>query len=272
MGDIEAHQREAGTGADGHAEPRTHIVSELGMAVRLVGDELHGSAPVVPEMYVPGTGFVRTSILATWADVLAGMLIGGLLAPRVPVTLELAVDLYGEPPACASLHGVGRIIKAGRSVAVASVDFTTDGGEPVAMGTASFMAAPDVTLTLPPLATTLAGRHAGGPLTAPFAERAGCERREPGVAVLARSDDALNASHTIQGGLIALAAEEAVLSRAPGTTLASLAMRYLRPARVGPLVATAAVHGDLARVDVRDAGSDGRLTVSATTRTFPPRG
>jgi len=105
-------------------------------------------------------------------------------------------------------------------------------------------------------------------LEQPFAERAGCVRQEPGVAVLARSDDGLNSSNTINGGLIALVVEEAVLSAAPRSTLASLAMRYVRPARVGPLIARAASNGEVARVDVHDSGSDGRLTVTSVTRTF----
>ena len=110
----------------------------------------------------------------------------------------------------------------------------------------------------------------GAGLSVPFAERAGCERREPGVAVLPHSNEALNASNTINGGLIALTAEEAVLSLAPGATLSSLALRYLQPARVGPVVATAAVRDGLGRVEVRDAGNDNRLCVTATSRLFAP--
>lgn len=250
---------------------RSHIVAELGMAIRRSGDELRGSAPIVAEMHVPGTDCVRTSILATWADLLAGLLAGTVIAPRVAVTLDLAVDLYTAPAGCARLHASGRVLKAGRSVVVAGVDFTTDDDEPIAMATASFMAAPDATLTMPALDDSLHINRGGGRLTAPFAARAGCERREPGVAALARSDDGLNATNTINGGLIALAVEEAALSLAPGATLSSLAMRYMRPARVGPVVATANANGDLARVHVRDAGADGRLAVAATTRVIPTR-
>jgi hypothetical protein len=99
----------------------------------------------------------------------------------------------------------------------------------------------------------------------PFAERAGCERRAPGVAALAYSDEVLNASNTINGGLIALTAEEAVLSLSPpGATLASLDLRYLQPARVG----TAEVRHGLGRVEVCDEGNENRLCVAATARTF----
>lgn len=248
-----------------HLDPATHIVTELGMAVRLAGDELRGAAPIVAEMYAPDTECVRTSILATWTDLIAGLLVGRVTAPRVPVTLELSIDLYGKPAECTRVHASGRVLKAGRSVVVTSVDFTAD-DEPVAMATASFMAAPDATFTMPGIDESLRHNSGGGRLTAPFAVRAGCERRAPGIAMLARSDDGLNSTNTINGGLIALAVEEAALSLAPGATVSSLAMRYLRPARVGPVIATAVNHGDLARVEVCDAGADDRLAVVATTR------
>ena len=45
------------------------------------------------------------------------------------------------------------------------------------------------------------------------------------MAVLPRSEDGLNSSNTVYGGLIALAVEEAVLSLADGQTLCSLALR-----------------------------------------------
>ena len=78
----------------------------------------------------------------------------------------------------------------------------------------------------------------------------------------------LNASNTINGGLIALAVEEALLSLSPGATLSSLALRYLQPARVGPVVAEAEVRQGLGQVEVRDAGNENRLCVVATSRTF----
>jgi acyl-coenzyme A thioesterase PaaI-like protein len=247
---------------------RRHIVGELGMTVAQVGDELHGTAAAVPEMHVPGTDVLRASVLAAWTDVVAGLLSGQVIGPRVPVTLDLSVDLYRAPAACRQVECVGRTVKAGRSVVVASVEISAD-GEPLATASASFMPSPDASLRLPASALTLNGKPADAlRLTKPFAERAGCRRTDPRVAVLERSDEGLNSSNTINGGLIALVVEEAALSASPGTTLASLAMRYLRPARVGPLVATATRHADVAQVDVRDAGSDDRLAVTARTRTF----
>jgi acyl-coenzyme A thioesterase PaaI-like protein len=88
------------------------------------------------------------------------------------------------------------------------------------------------------------------------------------VAELPRSDDGLNSSNTLNGGLIALVTEEAALSLSPGATLSSLSLRYLRPIRVGPAVASAQARSGLGQIEVRDAGNDNRLSVLATARYF----
>jgi acyl-coenzyme A thioesterase PaaI-like protein len=246
-----------------------HILQELGFVLARVGDEIHGSARIVPEMWVPGTTSLRTSILAMWTDLTAGHLAVDLLAPRVPVTLELDVHVYQELPGDGSIRAAARTVKAGRSIAVFAVEMTDGRGEPVAVGNASFMTAPDPRLLMPDIVAELdAAASRRGRLRMPLAERARCQRADGGVAVLSRSDDGMNASGTVNGGLIALAVEEAALSASPGATLASLAIRYLRPVRVGPAVASAEVRAGLGRVEVRDAGGDDRLAVVATTRTF----
>ena len=254
---------------DGTARAGRHVLTELGFATRRVGDELHGTASITPQMHVPGSSHLRTSILATWADNLAGLLAAYAIAPRVPVTLELDVHLYRPAPAAGLVRGVGRTVKAGRSVFVASVEFTAEHGDPVAIAAGSFMSAPDPAAKLP-ATLSVDAPPSQARLAVPLAERAGCERRSPGVAVLPRSEDGLNSSNTVNGGLIALAAEEAVLSLAPGDTLCSLGLRYLQAVRLGPLVATARLYDGLGQVELRDAGSDDRLSVMATARTFGP--
>ena len=246
-----------------------HVLLDLGWATTRSGDELHGSAPIVDEMHVPGTEHLRTSILATWADTLAGLLVVDAISPRVPVTLELDIHLFRPAPGSGVVHGVGRIVKSGRSVIVAGVDFTDDDGGPIGFGAASFMAAPDTSVVFTSPTSVDHPIAERSRLEVPFAERAGCERQSPGVAVLARSDQVFNASDTVNGGLIALTAEEGALSLSPGASLASLGLRYLQPVRIGPAVAEAEVSDGLGRIEVRDAGNDNRLCVLATSRTFP---
>ncbi|UGT67054.1 PaaI family thioesterase [Nocardia gipuzkoensis] len=247
-------------------EERGRILRELGFATRRVGEELHGRAEITPEMHVPGTTVLRTSVLATWADTVSGLLASLVMGPRVPVTLELDVGLYRPAPGTGEVRAVGRTVKVGRSVFVAEFEFSVE-AEPIAFGAASFMVAPDPDVQLPPqLSVELPATAERLPM--PLAERARCERVAPGTVVLPRSMQGLNASDTINGGLIALAAEEAVLSLAPGGTLSSLGLRYLLGARVGPVVAQARLHEGLGRVELRDSGNANRLTTLATARTF----
>ena len=246
-----------------------HIIAELGLRVDVAGDELHGTATVRPEMFVPGTSGLRLSVLATWSDHIAGLMAAHAIAPRVPVTLDLDVHLFADPVGWDTVQATARPLKVGKAIVVVGVDFRA-GGDAVATGTASFMAAPDVTLTMPSVTDSILLSQTPRPaLSVPFAERAGCERAEPGLAVLPMTDESKNSSKTLNGGLLALAIEEAALSAAPdGTVLSSLTMRYLRPVRVGPAVASADVRAGLGVVTVHDAGADDRLAVSATTRAF----
>ncbi|MEU6559656.1 hotdog domain-containing protein [Nocardia nova] len=245
---------------------RRHVLLELGFATRRVGDDIHGSATIVPELHVPGIPRLRTAILATWADTVCGLLASLVMHPRVPVTLELDVNLYRPAPAEGELTAVGTTVKVGRSVFVAEVEFAVD-GEPLGLAGASFMGAPDPELQLP-RRLSLDMPAGTRRLTTPLAERLGCVRVRPGTALLPRTDEVLNAAGTVNGGLIAVAAEEAALSLAPDDTLSFLGLRYLQPARVGPVTATATLRGGVGRIELRDTGSDDRLATLATARTF----
>jgi acyl-coenzyme A thioesterase PaaI-like protein len=254
----------------GSGRPR-HVLGELGFAIRRAGDELHGSADLTEHVLVPGAPHLRTSVLAIWADTLAGLLAALAVGPRVPVTLDLTVQLHAPAPGSGPVRAFGRTLRAGRTVIVAEVDFHAGGqAEPFAVATAAFMTAHDPALRLPDELSIDAPASAVR-LAAPLAERAACRRDEPGRVVLDRTEDGLNAAKTMNGGLLALAAEEAALSLAPpGSTLETLGLRYLQPARIGPAVAVATRRGGLGRVEVRDTGNGDRLCVLATTRERSP--
>lgn len=249
---------------------RTHVVSETGLAVWLDGDGLAGRAQVVPQLHVPGTDVLRASVLAAWADILTGLLAMSVLTAAVPVTLDLSLDVVAPLHGCPVIEARSWVVKAGRSVVALAVEFTVAGSrEPVAISSGTFMASPNPDFVLPPLTETVRPMAVpGGPLREPFADRAGCQRRGVASAVLPRRDDGLNATNTVNGALLALVAEEAVLTAAdPGAVLSSLRMRYVRPARTGPVVATAERFGSLYRVGVRDEGQANRLAVEVTART-----
>ena len=246
-----------------------HIMRELGFDVAPLDDGMHGSGRVTPEMWTPGTTVVRTSILAAWVDVVCGHAAIGLFDPGVPVTLDLDVHLHQPPVGCEHIEMDARVQKSGRSVSVLSVAIT-DRGASLGVAHATFMAAPNPSLRMPTIVRDegLLRPHAAT-LAVPYAERAGCERLAVGTASIPMRPDGLNAAGTLNGGLLALVVEEAVLSATPGTSLASLSMRFVRPVRVGPAIAQAEVRGGLGDVAVRDHGRDDQLAVIATTRTFP---
>lgn len=243
-----------------------HIMRDLGFSVGPVGDEMHGSARIVPEMWVPATRSLRMGILAAWVDMVAGHLAIDLFTPHVPVTLDLDVHLHVQATAPEEVRMVGRTQKAGRSVAVLSVDIFADGSA-IGFAHSTFMAAPNPSLTMPTIVRDegLLEPHPAR-LTMPFAERAGCRSRATGVVEIPMRLDGLNAAGTLNGGLLALAVEEAALSAGTGRPLTSMGMRFVSPVRVGPAVATAEVEDGLGSVVVCDEGRNGRLAVIATTR------
>jgi acyl-coenzyme A thioesterase PaaI-like protein len=245
-----------------------HIMRDLGFGVAPSGDEMHGSAQVVPEMWVPGTEALRTSILAAWADVVAGHVAIGLFDPGVPVTLDLDLHLYRPAVGLSEVRMAARTQKSGRSVSVISIELFGD-DDAIGFAHTTFMAAPNPSLRMPTIVRDEGLLRPHPPrLEVPFAERAGCERTADGTAMIPMRPDGLNASGTLNGGLLALAVEEAALSADPGATLASLSMRFAQPVRVGPAVALADVRNGLGNVVVRDQGRDDRLAVIATTHSF----
>lgn len=253
-----------------HAQPRpeTHPIRDLGFTMHADGDRLVGHAAVTPAILIPGTETVRISVLATWVDILAGLLTARNVQPRVPVTLDLDVDLYEQPTGLGEVRAVGQIVKAGDTATVGVVDLHDETGRRFGHGTATFMVTriPGFEFTNVEEIIGLMG-ESHPPTDVPFAEHAGCEVRAPGVTEMAFTPERANASGSLNGGLLALMVEEAALSARPGTPLGSMSLRYLRALRVGPAVATAVAHGAVTDVVVTDEGREDVLAVFATTRT-----
>jgi len=247
--------------------PRNSAIDELGLAMEAVGDELHGWADVRPTMWAPGTEMVRASVAMTWADSLLGLHALKALEPRLTVTLELDVHLFDDVAGIDRLHARSRLVKAGQAVIFTTLDFLADDGRLVGFGSGSFMAIPDPKWLSPPLEEILVRFGTPrGTLTEPLAGRVGCERTEPGTVVLPCTPAVYNASRAINGGMMAVAVEEAALSADPEARwIESMHMRYLRSIRVGPAVARADVHYGTGRVEVIDASTD-KVAAIATTR------
>lgn len=241
------------------------VIADLGLRCKTGGEVAYGWADIQPEVCLPGSGVVRTSVLATWADVLAGAVAGLAINPRIPLTLDLEVQLQGLAHAGDKIAVSATVIKAGRTVVVCESSFWDETtGAPIARSIASFIASPDPSHSFDGGFPDLAGME--GQLDQPLAERVGVKILAPGTAQMPRIPDALNATGAIQGGIVILAAEEAAMSLAAGPTVAySLNMRYLRPFMIGP--ARAEAEGDcvMSIVHLTDAGT-GKLGAVATIR------
>lgn len=249
-----------------------NFIPEMGFSLRRSADGLEGTCEVAPELCAPGTDQLRSSVLVLWADVICGLLTTAVVSPRLPATLELSLEMFAPAPLGSRVDMAGRVVKSGSAVTHAEVEVLVD-GVPAGLGAASFMLSPGVTVELPGLDELLEGFHGRLRAGKPYAERVDCERLTAGRARLPRTDQTMNASQTIHGGIVALAIEEAVLSAEPaGTVVSAMALRYVRPARVGPAIAIADRFGERWRVDVRDAGAEDRSCVHATVATTRPEG
>jgi acyl-coenzyme A thioesterase PaaI-like protein len=247
--------------------PRESAIDELGLAMEAVGDELHGWADVRPTMWAPGTDMLRTSVAMTWADALLGLHAMKALAPRLTVTLELDAHLFDDVAGVGRVRARSRLVKAGQQVIFTTLDFLADDDHLIGFGSGSFMAIPDPKWLAPPLDEVLTRFGAPrGSLTEPLVDRIGCERVAPGTVVLPCTPVVHNASRAINGGMLAVAVEEAALSADPSARwVESMHLRYLRSVRVGPAVARADVHYGMGRVEVHDASTD-KVAAIATTR------
>jgi acyl-coenzyme A thioesterase PaaI-like protein len=244
----------------------SHIVAEMGFTVAVDGPGAVGRAEIFPEVCVPGSATLRTSVLATWVDVVTGWLAVASMAPRIPLTLDLEVQVVEPVTAGDTILVEASVVKHGRSVFVTEARFRRQAAGLVAVGTASFIASPNPDHRFPPGFRTLPPRQDVIRMPEPLAERAGCRVVTPGTAEVPRQPRGLNSSGGIQGGLVALAAEEAAASLAETPAyLETLNLRYLRPFAVGPARAVAERHGDLSLVRLTDAGTD-KLGAAATAR------
>lgn len=255
-------------GQDG-AAPTSHIVTELGLHLTGGDGALHAHAEVSPHVCVPGTSTLRTSVLATWADVLAGTVAGDALNPRIPLTLDLEVQLRAQAHRGDRISAVASLLKVGRTVLVCETRFRDQAtGAPVALALVSFIASPNPLHVFPDGFPRTWGTP--GALIRPLAERVGARAVAAGTVEVPRRPDGLNASGAIQGGLVAFAAEEAASSLAAGPVVAeALNVRYLRPISTGPARAVAEGDSRFAAVHITDVGA-GKLSTVATVRLTAP--
>jgi acyl-coenzyme A thioesterase PaaI-like protein len=247
------------------------FTSELGLNIEVAGDTLIGRAEVVPELCVRDAAVLRPSVLLSWADSLVGSLATERTLPRVCMTVDLNVRVVTPIPAGASVLGTGRILKTGRVLTFTEATFTVDGSdEPAAFVVGTFVASPrpeDVADSFVTRVTrgSAERRRNQAPLV-PITEILGARVVTPGVVEADRHARIMNWVETVQGGAVALLAEEAALSLPDAPVPSELEMRYLRTVRFGPMRATARSVGEFTRVDVVDVGNDNRPAAIGVVR------
>jgi acyl-coenzyme A thioesterase PaaI-like protein len=252
-------------------EQEIGFTSELGLNMELAGDTLVGYAEVVPQLCVPEAGVLRPSVLLAWADSLCGSLATEQTLPQVCMTVDLNVRVVRPIPAGVSVHGTGRILKTGRVLTFTEATFMVDGSdEPAVFVLGTFVASPrpgDVADSFVTQVTrgSKTRRHNPTPLV-PITEILAAREIAPGVMEADRNPRLLNWVDTIQGGAVALIAEEAALSLPGAPVPTELEVRYLRTVRIGPMRATAHAVGAFTRVDVVDVGNDHRPAAVAVLR------
>jgi len=72
----------------------------------------------VAEACVPGTSILRTSVIGTWADVIAGIIAGYAINPRIPLTLDLEVHILKPARVGTRIRSEATPVKVGRTVTV----------------------------------------------------------------------------------------------------------------------------------------------------------
>jgi acyl-coenzyme A thioesterase PaaI-like protein len=228
---------------------------------------------VFPEICLPGTGSpqsggLRAGVLGTWADLVTGTVAAETMDPRIALTLDLEVQVLGSARVGSRVLVEASPVKVGRSVTVCTAWFHDEASDaPIAVAYASFMASPDLAHQWD---DGFSRMSLDGRLTVPLAERLQLRSPAPGVVELPHLPDGLNASGAIQGGLLAVAVEEAARSLAgPDSQVGMLNLRYLRPFSVGPACATARRDGPLVVVELEDVGA-GKLGAVATVRLDQP--
>jgi len=245
------------------------VVSEIGLAGVWEGAVVRGRGEVVPETCIPGTDVLRTSVIVTWADVVTGSVAGSMITERIPLTLDLEVQVQKPARLGDRMVIEAAPLKAGRTVAVAEARVRNeDTGAPIAYAIATFFASPNPADVFPDGFPDL-GDMPVGFLPEPVADRAGITIVEPGVAEVPHRGKNLNASNAIQGGIVSLAAEEAVSSlHDEPVVLDAINLRYLKGITSGPGRAVAEAMGASTVVRITDVGRD-KLATLITARTRP---
>lgn len=255
--------------------PPRHMLRDLRLVTERDSDGVRAWLPAVPEL--EGAGGVRLGVIATLVDVAGGGAALEALNPDWIATSDLAVHRL-EIPVAGWMEARPRVVRAGRSSVVLEVDVRSGEGR-AALATMGFARLQ---------ARGGAQRHREEPegrfefalpesgLRRPFLEEIGAHTRDAraGVVELALSPYVGNSLGALQGGVAAVLLDRAA-ELAGGAALGAevavsdLAIHFIALGRAGPMRTRAQLlrrreRGALLRVELCDAGAQGRLGALAT--------
>ena len=251
--------------------PSDHYITMLAIEIALTDGEVHGSAPVRRELFAPGTDRVRTGLLATMVDLVAGH------APIGPVgpTIDLRVMLFEAAPTSGRIHLRCRPLRTGKRLIVSETMLSASPeAAPFGRALTTFM---NVSMG-PPMPR---GVRPTPPMQyASFDELLGAQVRDQySLELVPHARVANDVQATVQGGAQALLAElaaEHTLGAGRRLVATDLDMRYLSRLKVGPLIASVnELHsGDANRrasVSLVDGGNDATLVSHASLTLIAPQ-
>ena len=243
---------------------RPTFIENFAFHVTGADDVMTGEVSVTDEIRAVPGGQARVAALSTVADVIAGSLSSRAIQPRLTLTLDLTTEVVGDASGD-TLAMAATVLRAGRSTVVTEVEFRTpSSGCLAAVSQLTFVPSPRPVDVLPP---GLHPRASTGRFAEPWERQTGVRTLEPGSVEVDCSPAVVQLSGTLQGGMVILIAELAAESLA-GAPVVGVQTRYLNSVRIGPARATARHLGaGVYRVEVRDAGNDGRLAALALLRT-----
>lgn len=261
--------------------PHNHILRDLRVSLEFQGKgRAVIRAPVVPEI-CRKDGALQVGAVATLIDVLGGALTVRAVHPDWIATASLSVHMTGRPSS-ATIAAVGKVIRAGRTMAIIDADIREEEGVPAgsvasigtAMMTFSRLPRREDTPALQldtdaPETFDFAAEGSG--LHRPYRDAAGVRvlDEENGVAEIEMKNYVRNSVGVLQGGMIAILADVAgeIAARSavnkPLTTR-DLTIQYLSQGKRGPFRTRARVvrtteDTALTRVEVIDKGLEDRL-------------
>ncbi len=255
--------------------PDDHFIALLNIELTSEHDDVVvGRAPVVPQLFAPGTSTLRTGPLTGFVDFVAGHTPKGPYGP----TIDLRLQLFGPRPTTGVLVGRSRPLRVGKRLIVSEVLLHAgdDAAEPFGRAVTTFQhvhVGPGF-LDAPPRPRRPVHDACFDDILQVRAE--GPERLVIGAS--GRVDNGVQG--TVQGGaqayLAELAAEHA-LGDGRRFVAGDLDIRFLGRMHVGPLVATVRNLGRgpgdarIATVALTDGG-DGDKLVSHVALTMRPAG